>query len=280
MLDETVVQGMWVNQTRLEWLQSWVREHRDWSRKRLAGELCRCWEWRNERGQLKDFAARSFLLKAQQRGWIELPELQQHQRRVRPGVRDLAHWTEPSPRTCSLQELGPVRLERVRAGTPEAQRWAFLLEKYHYLKCRVVGENLAYLAYHPDGQELACLLFGAAAWRCGARDDFFKSQAQRPPLSEIANNTRFLILPWWRVPHLASHLLGRVAARIEEDWQVKYGHRLQWLESFVDLSRYRGICYQAANWIYVGATTGRSRQDRHHTLRVSPKGVYLYRLGS
>ena len=273
-----MVQGMAVDRARLEWLQSWVRERRDWSRKGLAGELCRCWDWRNGRGQLKDFAARSFLLKAEQRGWIELPVLQTHMRRGRPGVCAVSHWQEPALRTCALRELGPVVLEVVNAGTPQARRWAFFLEKYHYLKYRVVGENLGYLAYNREGNEIACLLFGAAAWRCQVRDVYFKSQATPPPLSEVANNTRFLILPWWRTPHLASHLLGRVAARIECDWQIKYGHGLRWLESFVDLSRYRGACYRAANWIYVGATTGRSRQDRHHTLRVSRKGVYLYRL--
>ena len=244
----------------------------------MAGELCRCWDWRNEQGRLKDFAARSFLLKAEQRGWIELPALQENKRRVRPLVRALERWTEPAARSCSLEELGPVGLEVVRAGTSQAQRWAFLLEKYHYLKYRVVGENLGYLASNPEGQAVACLLFGAAAWRCGVREAYFKSQGSQPPLSEVANNTRFLVLPWWRVPHLASHLLGRVAARISQDWQAKYGHRLQWLESFVDLSRYRGTCYRAANWMDVGQTTGRSRQDRQHTLRVPPKGVYLYRV--
>ncbi len=227
---------------------------------------------------MKDFAARRFLLKAQLRGWIELPALQVQMRRGHPGVAEVSHWEEPASRICALRGLGSVGLEVVKSGTPEARRWAFFLEKYHYLKCRVVGENVGYLAYNREGNEIACLLFGAAAWRCEVRDGFFKSQATQPPLSEVANNTRFLVLPWWRAPHLASHLLGRVAARIECDWQMKYGHGLQWLESFVDLSRYRGTCYRAANWIYVGATTGRSRQDRHHTLRVSPKGVYLYRL--
>ena len=110
------------------------------------------------------------------------------------------------------------------------------------------------------------------------RDAWLALQGAKPPLAQVANNTRFLILPWVRVPHLASHLLGRVAARIERDWQAKYGHGLQWLESFVDTGRYRGTCYRAANWIHVGETTGRSRQDREHCLSVPRKAVYLYRL--
>jgi len=94
----------------------------------------------------------------------------------------------------------------------------------------------------------------------------------------LANNTRFLILPWVRVPHLASHLLGAVARRIEADWRARYGHGLEWLESFVERDRFAATCYRAANWQYVGDTTGRSRQDRAHDRRVPVKAVYLYRV--
>ena len=278
MISECVVQGISVDGARLEWLQGWITERRHWNRKRLAQELCRCWEWRNDRGRLKDFAARSFLLKAELKGWIKLPALQVQMRRTRAAVADVSGWMEPTLQTRSLGDLGPVRLEPVSAGTPAAKRWAYLLDRYHYLKLRLVGENLGYLAYDRHGHEVACLLFGAAAWRCRARDAFMASQGSATPLSEVANNTRFLILPWVRVPHLASHLLGRVAARIDQDWQAKYGHGLRWLESFVDTSRYLGTCYRAANWIYAGETTGRSRQDRAHRLSVPPKAIYLYRL--
>jgi hypothetical protein len=99
-------------------------------------------------------------------------------------------------------------------------------------------------------------------------------------LPRLANNSRFLILPWVEVPHLASHVLGAVSRRISRDWRAQYGHGLRWLETFVDTARYRGTCYQAANWRHVGATTGRSRQDRDHQLQVSPKAVYLYPLSN
>jgi hypothetical protein len=99
-------------------------------------------------------------------------------------------------------------------------------------------------------------------------------------LSRWANNTRFLILPWVRVPHLASHLLGQMARRIATDWQAKYGHGLEGLETFVECPRFAGTCYRAANWQCVGQTTGRSRQDRDHTRRVPVKHVYLYRLAA
>lgn len=265
---------------RLEWLRSWVRENFNWSRKRLAQALCVRWDWRNDRGQLKDFAARSFLLKLEAEGWIELPPLQTQKRRARPPVADLPGWEEPPVLDSALRELRPVRLELVRAGSLEAKRWAYFLERYHYLGLRLVGENAGYLAYDRHGREVACLLFGAPAWRCAAREAYLQwsSSERAARLKFVANNTRFLILPWVRAPHLASHLLGQAAARVGADWQNKYGHGLEWLESFVDTSRYRGTCYQAANWQYAGHTTGRSRQDRAHTLQVPPKAVYLYRL--
>ena len=279
-MDSLVVQGITVDTARLEWLRVWIRDNFNWSRKRLAQALCVRWDWRNDRGQLKDFAARSFLLKLEAQGWIDLPALQTQKRRVRAPVAQLAGWEQPLVLESSLRELRPLGLELVRASTTEAKRWAYLLNRYHYLGLRVVGENAGYLAYDRQGREVACLLFGAPAWQCAVRDVFLQwnGSERRAQLKFLANNTRFLILPWVRVPHLASHLLGQAAARISQDWQSKYGHGLDWLESFVDTSRYRGTCYQAANWQYVGCTTGRSRQDRAHRLQVPRKAVYLYRL--
>jgi hypothetical protein len=154
------------------------------------------------------------------------------------------------------------------------------LARYHYLGLHVVGENLGYLARDTQGRDLACLLFGAAAWRCAPRDRFlgWTDSQRRERLAQLANNTRFLILPWVRVPHLASHLLGAVARRIDADWQAKYGHGLEWLETFVQRDRFAATCYRAANWRHVGDTTGRSRQDRDHDRRVPVKAVYLYRV--
>lgn len=180
----------------------------------------------------------------------------------------------------TLAQLQPVALEPVSAGSEEARRVAFYLDRFHYLGWRVVGENMAYLARDRCEHDLGVLLFGAAAWRCAPRDRHLGwSEAQRRiGLQQVANNTRFLILPHVRVPHLASHLLARAARRIDSDWKLKYGHGLQWLESFVDVERFAGTCYGAANWQRVGCTRGRSRQDRQRTLKVARKAIYLYRL--
>jgi len=223
----------------------------------------------------------SLLLKLEAQKFITLPPLQESKRRPRRGVVALAHWQEPPALGAVLEQLQPLRLELVKAGTADQRAWAFYLERYHYLGLRVVGENVGYLVRDNRQRELACLLFGAAAWCCASRDRALgwgpKERQER--LSEIANNTRFLILPWVRVPHLAGHVLGRVARRIDEDWREKYGHGLRWLETFVERERFAGTCYRAANWQCVGQTQGRSRQDREHCTRVPVKDVYLYGLG-
>jgi hypothetical protein len=273
-------QGRIVSAEQLSWLRDWIANHREWSRKRLARELCVLWDWRDARGRLKDFAARSFLLKLKERGEVDLPALQVQKRRPPRRVKPLAGWQEPSVWRAKLDEVQPIELEVVRAGAASYRRWAFYLEHYHYLGLRVVGENLGFAFYDRHGCDLGCSLFGAAAWQCQVRDRFlnWSSRERAEQLPRVANNTRFLILPWVGVKHLASHVLGQIADRISADWQQKYGHGLRWLETFVDTERYSGACYRAANWRYVGPTAGRSRQDRHHQLKVSTKAVYLYEL--
>ena len=274
------IQGRLVEAKDILWLRRWVDFHPHWSRKRLARELCLQWQWLDGRGRLKDFAARSFLLKLEGQGQIRLPALQANKCRVRRGVEGLASWQEPPVLKGGLEETKPLRLELVGADTAEQRAWAFYLDRYHYLGLRVVGENIGYLVKDHRGRDLTCLLFGAAAWCCGPRDRAlgWGRQERQERLSEIANNTRFLILPWVRVPHLASHVLGRVARRIDRDWREKYGHGLRWLETFVQRQRFAGTCYRAANWQCVGQTQGRSRQDREHRTRVPVKDVYLYAL--
>ncbi len=281
MESEVVVQGRRLGREDFSGLAGWIDEHPDWSRKRLARELCERWGWRDQRGRLKDFAARSFLLKLESQGQLRLPPLQVNKRRAPRQAPQLPDWQRPENWEASLGAISPVKLELISAGSAGAQRWAFYLDQYHYLKLRVVGENLGYLAVDGHGRDVAAVLFGAPAWRCAPRDEFLEwgDNQRREQLHRLANNTRFLILPWIRVPHLASHVLGAVARRISADWQDKYGHGLDWLETFVEQERFAGTCYRAANWQRVGQTTGRSRQDRDHTRRVPVKDVYLYRLG-
>jgi hypothetical protein len=143
-----------------------------------------------------------------------------------------------------------------------------------------VGGNLQYLVEDRSGRALGCVLFGAAAWQGKARDRHigWDAATREHRLTWVTNNTRLLLLPWIRVPHWASHVLGRVARRLSGDWPRPYGHPVWLLETFVDTSRFRGLCYQAANGRCVGQTTGRTRQNKTMIPQAAPKAVWLYPL--
>lgn len=281
MQSEVVCQGRRLDGSQMAWLREWIGQHPQWSRKRLSRELCQQWDWRNGRGQLKDFAARSFLEKLEGRGLVVLPAPQLARSHPRP-KRALTQVSWPTaPIDVPFSQLQPLRWLQPLAGSLEAGRFVAYLGHYHYLGLRVVGENLRYLIQDQQGRDLACLLFGAAAWRAAARDDFLGwDEAQKTVgLPWVANNSRFLVLPWVKVRGLASHILSRAARRLSADWQRKYGHPIHLLESFVDCSRFRGTCYRAANWQHVGQTRGRGRQGRdHQRLTATVKDIYLYPL--
>lgn len=285
MSESFVCQSREVKPSDILWLQSWIDEHPSWSRYRLACELCKLWAWYTTTGQLKDFAARSFLFKLMRRGLITLPPIRTEKQRVRgyaaPSPPPVVELQQPSVIASSLAELTPLSLIVPESGSAEEHLFYHHLANHHYLGfTRTVGENLKYVVKDRHGRHLACMLFGAAAWKIKPRDQFigWTDLIRSRRLPEVANNTRFLILPWVNVPHLASHLLARVLRRISEDWQHKYGHPLHLIETFVERDRFRGTCYRAANWKLVGQTTGRSRQDRYSTMNVPVKDIYLYPL--
>jgi len=276
-----VMQGRQITPESLELIRGLLISNPNWNRTRLSRELCARWNWRNALGRPKDMAARTLLLKLERAGHIRLPA-----RRVPPpnerrnrGVLPVA--PPRAPIRGALRELRPLCVAIVAPGSDDARLFNGLLAHEHYLGHRnTVGENLRYLARDRQGRPVACVLFGSAAWKCADRDAFIgwdAAQRQRN-LQLLTNNTRFLIPAWVQVPHLASHVLGSIARRIRADWQAKYGHPVQALETFVDRSRFKGTCYRAANWLRLGATKGRSRNDRQNRIRVPVKDVYLYPL--
>jgi hypothetical protein len=273
-----VIQGRRLRSEELALIRHWLATEPGWNRTRLSRELCERWDWRNGAGRLKDMACRTLLLKLERRGEIRLPRRQGASPNARRNRQPLDVPCDRTPVECALGALQPVRIEPLGAGHPDGPLFRCLLQRHHYLGLRnSVGENLKYLARDRHGRPLACLLFGAAAWKAGARDEWIGwtvTQRERA-LSGVANNTRFLVLPWVRVPQLASHLLGAVARRLDADWREKYGHGIALLETFVERARFRGTCYRAAGWIHVGATAGRSRNDRDQTLSVPVKDIYL-----
>lgn len=280
-----MVQGRRIGNLEITEIQALIAGNPRWSRWRLSRVLAQGWQWYAASGQLKDMAARTLLLTLHARGLIALPE-----RRRAPITRgldagpDLFDALPPAPVVASLSRLRPLRIEVVGPTQSDYRLFQSYLARHHYLGHRgPVGENLAYLIRSCTGVDLACLLFGAAAWQCAPRDRWIGwSAAQRAQgLSFIANNSRFLILPWVRVAHLASHILSQIAQRIAADWQRRYRHPLYLLETFVEQDRFRGACYQAAHWVHVGQTTGRTRQSRRyrdHKVHAPVKDIYLYPL--
>ena len=283
MESDFICQGRSMGAAELDWLGNAVTTHPEWSRKRLARELCQRWQWRTAQGRLKDFAARSLLLKLQARGLLILPSLRT-QYRTRRWEASLPPNQPPAVAVRiegPLVGLLPLRWSLSLAGSLEEGRLHQHLLRHHYLGLRVVGENLKYLVQTCEGHDVACLLFGAAAWQSAARDSLIGwTAAQRArALSHVVNNTRFLILPWVKVPGLASHVLSRAMRRLSGDWQRKYGHPVWLVETFVDRDRFAGTAYRAANWRRIGQTQGRGRQGPDPRVRsTSVKEVFVYLL--
>ncbi len=241
------------------------------------------WQWRSPVGQLKDMAARTLLVKLYQRGLIDLPPRRQRPtNRMRSGLKSPVRVETPAcPIECRLAELGTITVREVSAHATDRAWVKAALQQFHYLGFGgAVGENLQYLVRDGQGRPLACLVFGAAAWKCQDRDRWigWSTEARRHHLPWLANNQRFLILPWTRVHLLASWTLGQGVRRLSADWQGKYGHGLALVETFVEPERFAGTAYQAANWVKVGQTTGRTRQDARRSIQRPVKDAYVYPL--
>jgi Domain of unknown function (DUF4338) len=247
---------------------SFIRElilaHPHASRYELSRRLCEAWNWKQANGVLRDMVCRGLLLQLDRAGAIELPAV----RRRPPNPFVLRCRPEPvvpdnRPVRGPLSEILPLKIEQVRQSEQEPL-FNSLLEQYHYLRYqRPVGEHLKYLV-RTRGQAIACLAFSSAPRHLASRDRFigWDAAARRRNLHLIAYNTRFLILPWvQQAPHLASHILGRMARQVSRDWERFYAHPIHLLETFVDPERFAGTCYRAANWMVVGKTTGRGKDS-------------------
>ena len=261
-------------------IRALIARHPTLSRRRLSEELCRAWNWVQPNGQLRDMVCRGLMLALHRAGQIALPDRRQASRnplveRSKPTAVEI----DCRPIATSLPSLGPLRLEQVRR-TPAESLFNSLIEEHHYLGyTQPVGEHLKYLVFAEE-QLMACLAWSSAPRHLGPRDRFlgWSPETRRRNLHLIASNLRFLVLPWVRVPHLASHILGRMARQLSDDWERMYGHPLYFLETFVDPDRFRGTCYRAANWIVLGRTTGRGKDDQTHRPNRSLKEVLGYPL--
>jgi len=279
MQQELVIRGRPVTSQDLDLIRSLVDQYQQQGRTFISRELCRTWNWQQPNGALKDMACRELLRRLDQKGLIHLPakkiDVNRRRKRLSP------HLLSPDihPLTGKLKEFLPIELKMVR-GSPEEALHNSLVSRYHYLGYgQIVGPHLKYLAYIQE-RPIACLSWGAAAWKVSCRDQFigWSSCIRSKNLFLIINNTRFLILPWIRIPGLASHLLSQNIKVLASDWYRRYQYTPVLLETFVDRERFSGTSYRAANWQAVGRTQGRGKNDRNHRMALPVKEVFLYPL--
>jgi hypothetical protein len=266
---------------KIEIIKAFISSNPSWNRRRLSIELATRWDWRAPNGALRDMACRQYLLKLHRRGSITLPNPQ------RPSNNDHSRWKIPeiahnnTPIHAPLAELQPLHLCLVRNKQEDRLLIKCLIDQYHYLGYRgSPGETLSYLIYDRHQRLLACLVFGAAAWSGQARDRFigWDPSTRRQNLFLIVNNQRFLILPWVQSPSLASHILSLVCKRLSSDYLFYFNHPVYLVETFIDSEKFLGTCYRAANWIYLGQTKGRTRNDRFTSIKAPIKNVYVHPL--
>jgi hypothetical protein len=271
--------GRDVSHADIQFMAELIADNPDSSRRALSVKLCEAWNWVQPNGQLRDMVARGLMLHLHRSGYIQLPPKRQ------TPINNAARHRCPSPVplltwsaiNSPLRELKPLEFRQVRR-SPEEGLFNSLIETHHYLGyTRPVGEHLKYLVYS-QGCPVACFAWSSAPRHLGPRDRHigWSATARRKNIRFIAYNSRFLILPWVEVKYLASHLLAHMSRVISRDWEQVYGHPVYYLETFVDTTRFRGTCYRAANWIPLGLTTGRGKDDQTGRANRSLKEVLGY----
>ena len=277
---EIKYQGKVATTDDVEFIKRFIAENPHDSRRTLSKKLCKAWNWVQPNGALRDMVCRGFLLQLHRAGYIKLP-----QRKFTPNNPFLNRESPPKVEIdqtaiCStLSKIQPLEIRQVRRTSFE-KLFNSLVAQHHYLGyCHPVGEHLKYIVF-AEGRPIACMSWSSAPRHIGCRDRFigWSADIRKKNLHLIAYNIRFLILRWVRVPYLASHILGRIAKVLPVDWQRVYNHRIYFLETFVDTERFKGTCYKAANWIYLGNTTGRGKNDQTHKANRSIKAVWGYPL--
>ena len=272
--------GRTVTAEDIVFIRDLIAQHPGLSRRKLSVKLCEAWQWKQANGALCDMVCRGLLLMLHRGGEIELPAVRQvplnpFVRRGRPQPMSV----DMTPLSGRLSEIQPIELRQARR-TAEEPLFNSLIEHYHYLGYeQPVGEHLKYVVW-AQGRPMACLAWSSAPRHLGSRDRYigWSAEARRRNIRFIAYNTRFLILPWVQIPHLASHILGRVALTLPRDWEQMYGHPVYFAETFIDPGRFRGTCYRAANWKLLGLTTGRGKDSTSKRPNRSLKEVFGYPL--
>ena len=259
--------GRTITDSDVAFIRELIAKHPTASRWTLSKKLCEAWNWVQPNGTLRDMVCRSLMLELHRAGHIELPPVRlviknPLARRKAERRKPIPWLVDTTPLCARLAEIRPLEFRQVRR-TWEEGLFNHLLDRYHYLGyTQPVGEQLKFLVYAQD-RPIACLAWSSAPRHLGPRDRFigWSAEARRKNIRFLAYNTRFLILPFVQVEHLASHILGQMARLLSQDWERVYRHPVYYLETFVDPERFRGTSYRAANWILLGRTTGRGKDD-------------------
>jgi len=273
--------GREITGEQLEFIRSLIADNPTDSRRALSQKLCEAWDWRQANGQLSDMVCRGLMLQLHREGLLELPPKKHSPPNPLAGGRSKPPRIEidQTPMRCSVKELGPLEIRQVRRSKFE-EGYNSLIEYNHYLGyTHAVGEQLKFLVFS-FRRPIGCFTFSSAPRHLGPRDRFigWSAHQRKANIHLIAYNSRFLIPPWVQVRHLASHLLGRIAGQISGAWEELYHHPIYFLETFVDTERFKGTSYKAANWIYLGLTTGRGKDDHTNRPNRSLKAIWGYPL--
>ena len=280
MAAEWKYRGRVITAEDIAFIRRLISENAGASRRALSAQLCDAWQWKQANGIPREMVCRGLMLMLHRAGQIELPPVRQTSLNplVRP-QRPAPVLIDTTPVRRPLSQIQPLEFQQVRR-TADEPLFNSLIEQHHYLGYeQPVGEHLKYLAW-AQGRPIACLAWSSAPRHLGSRDRFigWSADARRRNIRFLAYNTRFLILPWVQVEHLASHILGCMAKMLSQDWERVYGHPIYFLETFVDPERFRGTCYRAANWVLLGRTTGRGKNDQTNRPNRSIKEVLGYPL--
>jgi hypothetical protein len=268
--------GRSVTAADVHFIRELIATHAGESRRQLSQRLCEAWNWRQANGAPRDMVARGLMLALARAGHIELPAVRMRPKnplavRMRPGPIEV----DRTPVAGSLRELGALQFQQVRRSAEE-HCFNSLLESHHYLGySQPVGEQLKFMVY-AGVRPVALFAWSSAARHLGPRDRHlgWHPQVRQRNIRLLAYNTRFLVLPWVSVPHLASHLLSRMTRMLSAEWEKVYGHAVYFAETFVDTTRHRGTCYRAANWVLLGRTQGRGKDDLTHRPNRTLKDVF------
>jgi hypothetical protein len=272
--------GKIYTQEDIDFIKRLILDNPDDSRRGLSKKLCQAWNWVQSNGVLRDMVCRGFMLHLESLRYIKLPPRKftpnnPFINRVKPKKVEI----DQTPLEGPLSKFHPLAIQQVRR-TRHEKLFNSLIAHHHYLGyCHLVGEHLKYIVYSQQ-RPIACFAWSSAPRHIGARDRFigWPPDVRKKNIHLIAYNSRFLILPWIRSSFLASHLLGRIAKVLMYDWERIYNHPIYFLETFVDTEKFKGTCYQAANWIYLGKTTGRGKNDQTYKPNRSLKAAWGYPL--